>query len=46
MTISIRLEDKINKDKTIMMDRLQMIFQSDGEYSKEEILMIFKRQEI
>ena len=32
-----RLEDKINKDKTIMMDRLQMIFQSDGDYSKEEI---------
>jgi hypothetical protein len=32
-----RLEDEINKDKQIMMDRLQYIIKSDGEYTKEEI---------
>ncbi len=32
-----RLEDEINKDKQVMMDRLQIIMQSDGEYTKEDI---------
>ena len=32
-----RLEDEINKDKQVMMNRLQAIFQSDGEYTKDEV---------
>ena len=32
-----RLEEEINKDRQVMMDRLQLILHSDGEYTKEEV---------
>ena len=32
-----RLEEEINKDRQVMMDRLQLILHSDGEYNKEEV---------
>ncbi len=32
-----RLEEEINKDRQVMMDRLQLILHSDVEYTKEEV---------